>query len=99
MKKSPADILADTARVLYDDHSDPPHWRMAVARGLDVDSDTVRRWMSGRTVLKPNHPALRDLLDLVRDRTLALCQAGDNLERWLADQAGEELERRIDKNK
>lgn len=81
--KSPADVLADTAKVLYDDHSPTPHWRLAVARGLGVDDDTIRRWMSGRTVLPADHGALQDLLQLARRREREIKMAGDQLERWL----------------
>lgn len=82
-RKTPADMLADTARVLYDDHGATPHWRMAVARGLGVDDDTIRRWMSGRTVLHHDHGALRDLLQLARDRETEISRAADDLEEWL----------------
>lgn len=81
--KSPADILAETAKVLYDDHTPTPHWRLAVARGLGVNEDTIRRWMSGRTVLPADHGALTKLLDLARRRENEIKVAADRLERWL----------------
>ena len=87
VKKSPADIMADTARVLYDDHGPTPHWRMAVARGLRVDPDTIRRWMSGKTPLRPGHPIMAELLILVRNRGHEIGHAGNELEQWIEDNA------------
>jgi len=85
---SPADILAETARVIYDTHDVTPHWRLPVARGLGIDDDTVRRWMSGRTALPANHPALPRLLELTRRREHEIHVAGDKLEAWLRKHGG-----------
>ena len=86
--KSPADILAETAKVIYDTHDVTPHWRLPVARGLGVDDDTIRRWMSGRTELRADHGALPRLLELARRREREIHVAGDRLEAWLRKHGG-----------
>lgn len=75
---SPADILADIGRALYGDR-----WRLALARGVQVDDDTIRRWMTGRTDLAPNHGVFGDALTLLRQRQKDIAAAADDLERWI----------------
>lgn len=78
MKKSPADVLADTGRALYGEH-----WRLALSRGVEVDDDTIRRWMSGRTILTPEHGVFDDALTLLRNRQKELALAEKQLTGWL----------------
>lgn len=75
---TPADMLALVGRALYG-----PHWRLQLARGLEVDDDTIRRWMSGRTRLGADHGAMDDALELLERRELEINQAAARLRRWL----------------
>lgn len=61
--KSPVDLLADVGRALYGEH-----WRIALARAIGVDDDTVRRWMTGRTAFGFNHPVWARAIALVAQR-------------------------------
>ena len=63
-RKSPPDMLADIGRALYGEH-----WRLALARGVGVDDDTIRRWMTGRTELRCDHGVFDDALALLLLRT------------------------------
>lgn len=78
-KPSPADMLTDIGRTLYG-----THWRMALSRDVGVDDDTIRRWMSGRTELPPNHGVFRDALALLERRAGEIRQAADLLRQWQA---------------
>lgn len=80
--RTPADMLADIGRALYGDH-----WRLALARGVGVDDDTIRRWMTGRTPLKANHGVFRDALELLKRRSVDISDAADDLERWLTSRS------------
>lgn len=77
-EKSAADILADAGRALYGEH-----WRLALARALQVDDDTIRRWMSGRTPFRVDHPVFVDLLDLLRRRQSELGETEASIRDWL----------------
>ncbi len=77
-RKTSADQLAHVGRVLYGEH-----WRLALARGVQVDDDTIRRWMSGRTELLPDHGVFDDALTLMRQRQREIAAAADELERWI----------------
>lgn len=77
-KKTAADQLAHVGRVLYGEH-----WRLALARGVQVDDDTIRRWMTGRTELPGDHGVFSDALELMRRREREISEAADELERWL----------------
>lgn len=75
-----ADMLADTGRALYGDH-----WRMPLSRGLEVDDDTIRRWMSGRTKLPPDHGVFSIAAALLRRREREISRAREKLEAWMGD--------------
>lgn len=78
-RKSPADMLADIGRVLYGEH-----WRLPLARGVGVDDDTIRRWMTGRTPLSASHGVFDSALDLLRRRNDEIGDAAAALDRWIA---------------
>jgi len=77
-RKPPSDQLAQVGRVLYGEH-----WRLALARGVQVDDDTIRRWMTGRTDLPGDHAVFEDALTLMRQRQREIAMAADELERWI----------------
>lgn len=77
-RKTPSDQLAHVGKVLYGQH-----WRLALARGVQVDDDTIRRWMTGRTILPANHGVFKDALTLMRQRQSEINMAADELERWI----------------
>lgn len=79
-RKTPADQLAHVGRVLYGDR-----WRLALARGIQIDDDTIRRWMTNRTNLPADHGVFRDALALMRQRQNEIAEAADNLERWIEE--------------
>jgi hypothetical protein len=79
--KSPPDMLAESGRALYGEH-----WRMPLSRGVEVDDDTIRRWMTGRTYIRSDHGVFSDLLALMRRRAAEIAAAADRLERWLGHQ-------------
>lgn len=76
--KTPADQIAHVGRVLYGEH-----WRLALARGVQVDDDTIRRWMTGRTELRARHGVFDDALALMRRRQSEIATAADELEHWI----------------
>lgn len=77
-KTAPNDMLADIGRALYGER-----WRLSLARGVNVDDDTIRRWMTGRTELPADHGAFADALALMRQREKEIGDAADELERWI----------------
>lgn len=74
---SPADMLADVGRALYGEH-----WRMQLSRALDIDDDTIRRWMHGRPELRADHGVFADALALLARRADEINAAAKHLERW-----------------
>lgn len=78
LRKTPADQLAHIGRVLFG-----AHWRLALARGVKVDDDTIRRWMTGRTTLPVEHGVFKDALILMRQREQEISEAADELEQWI----------------
>lgn len=76
--KTPSDQIAHVGRVLYGEH-----WRLALARGVQVDDDTIRRWMTGRTELRARHGVFDDALALMRRRQSEIATAADELEHWI----------------
>jgi hypothetical protein len=78
LRKTPSDQLAHVGRVLYGEH-----WRLALARGVQVNDDTIRRWMTGRTDLPVDHGVFEDALTLMRQRQREIATAADDLERWI----------------
>jgi len=81
----PADQLAHVGRALYGEH-----WRLALARGVGVDDDTIRRWMTGRTPLPASHGVFRDALALLRRRGDEIDTAAADLARWMKQETANE---------
>ena len=74
--KAAADALASAAKALYGDH-----WRIELGRALDVNPDTIRRFMSGRMHIPP--VLLITTLALVRQRVADLAKAAERLKEAL----------------
>ncbi|MBN9525813.1 MAG: hypothetical protein J0H82_06410 [Alphaproteobacteria bacterium] len=81
---TPADMLASAARTLHGDEQ----WRLRFARDLDIDDDTLRRWMTGRTTLLADHGVFDDTIALLRRRAAEISARANQLERWLLLQRG-----------
>lgn len=76
--KRPTEMLAEIGVTLYG-----ARWRLALARALDIDDDTIRRWMSGRTPLPPDHAVFADARRLLRRRQREIGAIADQMDRWI----------------
>ncbi len=58
-----ADHLAAIGRALYGDH-----WQSPFAAALDINRETIRRWLNGAMPFGPKHPVWRDVRALLEAR-------------------------------
>lgn len=58
-----ADHLAAIGRALYGDH-----WQSPLAAALDINRETIRRWLNGAMPFGPAHPVWRDVRALLEAR-------------------------------
>ena len=77
---TPKDMLAAVGHALYGDR-----WQMPLADDLEINRDTVRRWVSGHTLLRTDHGVFRDLLTIIDMRIANLKEARQRLARWLSN--------------
>lgn len=75
---TPTSLAPLAGRALYGER-----WRLSLARGVNIDDDTIRRWMTGRTELPARHGVFADALALMRQREKEIGDAADELERWI----------------
>lgn len=76
---TPADRLARAAKTLHGDE----HWRLRFARDVGIDDDTLRRWMTGRTLLRADHGVFDDTVAVLRRRADEIRRSADDLARWM----------------
>jgi hypothetical protein len=65
----PIDLLAAVGITLYGED----HWKQPFAQDLNINPETIRKWMVGRRELPADSPVLvrcADLLDLERQRLI-----------------------------
>ena len=60
---SPADKLGAIGRALYGDI-----WQTPLANDLNVNRETIRRWLNGHTPLPSDHSVFESLQRLVKKR-------------------------------
>lgn len=82
MPLAPPDMLADIGRALHGEN-----WRKPLSRDLQLNDETLRRWMSGRQELPADHGVFRDAMALIVSRKAALYKAGIDLDMWMEGQA------------
>lgn len=75
-----AERLAQVGRVLYGER----WWRLALARAIGRDDETIRRWMTGHTELTADHGVFDNALELLRRRASEISAEADALERWIS---------------
>jgi hypothetical protein len=78
---TPQDILAKVGRALHGEH-----FAQSLAKDLDINRDTPRRWLAGKTPLQANHGVFGDLLALLNRRIAELTKVRDELARWMKAQ-------------
>ena len=54
------DILAEIGRAIHGDR-----WIAPLADDLEINRETLRRWLNGHTPLPPDHGMWQDLADVV----------------------------------
>lgn len=70
----PADVIAAVGRALFGDHG----WQAKLARALDVNENTVGRWLTDRTPLPASHGVFATLSEHLR----RLGALADKLDQW-----------------
>jgi hypothetical protein len=76
---TPADRLAAVGRAIYGEY-----WIKPFAADLDINRETIRRWMTGYTPLHEDHRVFVDALLLLNRRLDTLTKIRDSLSKMVA---------------
>jgi hypothetical protein len=76
---TPAKQLETIGKALYGEQ-----WIGHLANDLEVNRETVRRWLTGKTPLAKEHGVFHDMFGMLMARESQLMEARLALQKWMA---------------